>query len=49
MVCKLPKFLIQILIPITDDSLTLQNVAKIEGENFTYINGETNTTVWPGL
>lgn len=37
------------LIPITDGSLTAYNVAVVDGENFTYINSETDATVWPGL
>ena len=38
------------LIPVTDGSLgPSSNIAVVDEENFTYINGETNTTVWPGL
>ena len=32
-----------------DGSMSLYPVARIENHNFTYINEETNTTLWPGL
>ena len=38
-----------ILIDTADGSMSLHPVARIEGKNFTYINEETNTTLWPGL
>ena len=33
---------------IIDGSLFLNVAARIENGNFTFINGETNTSVWPG-
>ena len=32
----------------TDGSASLHIVARIEGRNFSYINSEANSTVWPG-
>ena len=31
-----------------DGSLSRRNVARIDGVNFTYINGESSSTLWPG-
>ena len=34
---------------IIDGSISLDIVARMQNGNFTYINGETNATVWPGI